>query len=283
MALRRDRIGTTIRQIPFRYNRDTLIQYALGIGCGSDAADLGYIYEKELTAFPTFAVVPFMAYYMTDFIAYAGLDLQHLLHGEHHIALHRPMPLEGTVFTDFVWEAVFDKGDTGALIQTSSVTKTAKGERLYENQALFLDRSAGNFGGERGPRVVPRDMATLGAPAFRERFTTSPRQAALYRLSGDKNPLHIDPDFARRSGFAQPILHGLCSFAIACRAAVKRLCDDDPARLASFGARFTGAVTPGDVLITTGWAGEAPGSYHLQATNQEGLVVLANAVLQLRR
>jgi acyl dehydratase len=152
---------------------------------------------------------------------------------------------------------------------------------LFENQALFVDRSAGNFGGDRGPKTqwaVPPDG---DKPAFGAALDTAPHQAALFRLSGDKNPLHIDPEFALQAGFDRPILHGLCSFGVACRAVLNRLCGCDPSRLKSFGARFVHVVHPGDTLTTEGWRSHSPDTYLWRTTNQDGKTVMGNGTVEI--
>jgi acyl dehydratase len=273
----------TIEKAAFTYNRDKVILYALGIGLGRDQGDLDFVYEKDLKVFPSFAVVPFMQLFMEDFIYRVGIDLQHLLHGEHHIRFHKPIPPEGIVYSDLIWEAVYDKGDAGAVVAVHSTTTDGNGDTLFENRALWFDRSAGNFGGDRGPKSPKQPPVHGGGPDFRAKIDTAPQQAALYRLSGDKNPLHIDPLFARGSGLERPILHGLCTFGLACRSVLRHLCGNDPSRLASISARFIEMVYPGDTLTIEGWEGGESGTVMIRAANQEGKVVLDHARASLVR
>lgn len=282
MALHVDRVGMAIEKVPFTYDEETVILYALGIGLGGSDADLTFVYEKDLKVFPTFAVAPFMPIFMQDFVPQAGIDLKYLLHGEHHLVLHKPIPPHGTLFSNFVWEAVYDKGDTGAVIQVAGVTSDAEGDPLFQNRAVFIDRSAGHFGGDRGPRAQRQTRSVGDKPLFRKTVATTPQQAALYRLSGDRNPLHIDPDVARHSGFTRPVLHGLCTFGIACRALLASLCGNEPARLKRLGARFVDVVYPGDTLTTEGWTSDTPGTFFIRTTNQDGRSVLDDAEVQLR-
>jgi acyl dehydratase len=150
------------------------------------------------------------------------------------------------------------------------------GNLLYISRAVMFDRSAGNFGGDRGPgteKVAPPEGK---APDFRVEYATSHDQAALYRLSGDKNPLHIDPEFARMGGLERPILHGLCTFGFAGRAVLHSLCGGDPEKFKSFSVRFTGVVFPGETLVTEGWE-IGPGIYAIQTSTADGRKVLGNA------
>ena len=132
-----------------------------------------------------------------------------------------------------------------------------------------------------GRRVKSTEPPAGKVPDFKISYTTAATQAALYRLSGDKNPLHIDPDFARKLGFDRPILHGLCTFGFTGRAVLQALCANEPGRLQSLSGRFMHPVFPGDTLITEGWRVEA-GKYILRTGKQEGVPVLGNAVAKIR-
>ena len=141
-------------------------------------------------------------------------------------------------------------------------TRDENGDLLFENKAVVVDRSAGNFGGDRGPKseiVVPPERRE---PDFQVEYTTTKDQCALYRLSGDKNPLHIDPEFAGKGGFDRPILQGLCSFGFSGRAILHSVCGSDPARFKSFSVRFMNVVYPGDTLITEGWKTDTGALHH---------------------
>jgi len=278
MGINLDMIGKKTEAVPFTYNEDTVVLYALGIGAGVD--ELDFVYEKSLKVFPTFAVIPFMPAFMTS-MQKAEINLFALLHGEQKIILHQPIPARGTVYTASVIDSVYDKGDKGATLNITIETRDEQGSLLFENKTVLVDRSAGNFGGERGPKTEPINPPEGKEPDFRAEYATSKDQAALYRLSGDKNPLHIEPEFAKKAGFDRPILHGLCSFGFAGRAIVHNLCGNDPARLKSFGARFMNVVYPGEELITEGWKTEQEGRYIIRTTNREGRVILGNAEAEI--
>jgi acyl dehydratase len=272
MGLNLEVVGKKMGPVSFSYNQDSVILYALGIGAGVDELDL--VYEKNLKVFPTFAVVPLMGA-LFSFVSTSGMNLLAVLHAEQKTTLHNPIPLCGVLHTWTTCESIYDKGDTGAFANLVCETRDDSGTLLFENIMVVLDRSAGNFGGDPGPKSKKLDPPEGLPPAFRVEQKTSPHQAALYRLSGDKNPLHIDPEFAKRAGLNRPILHGLCSFGFSARAIVAGLGLKEPSRLRSYGVRFMNMVYPGDTLITEGW-GLGEGRYIIRATNQDGKVVLGN-------
>jgi len=277
MTLNLDLMGKRTEPTPFKYDHDTVILYALGIGAG--VKELDFVYEKDLKVFPTFAVIPCMPT-IISLMTGAGLNLPTVLHGEQKIRLHGPIPVSGTIFSSGVWSSVYDKEDKGAILNLDIEARDEKGRLLFENTVVLVDRSAGNFGGERGPKSEKFDPPEGKTPDFHEEYATSPDQAALYRLSGDKNPLHVDPEYARLGGLEKPILHGLCSFGFAGRAVLRNLCGNDPERLRSFSVRFMDVVFPGDTLITEGWK-VVDGTYVIRVKTQEDKVVLGNAVAEV--
>jgi len=277
MALNLDIIGEKFEFPPYVYNQDTVILYALGIGAGMN--DLPFVYEKDLKVYPTFAVIPFGPG-LFPFIEKSGINLFTLLHGEQKIKLYKPIPSSGTIQSSSVCESIWDKGDKGAVLTLKVESRDATGELLFENTALLMDRSGGNFGGDRGPKTESVNPPEGKSPDFSVAYKTSPDQAVLYRLSGDKNPLHIDPDFAKMGGFDKPILHGLCTYGYAGRAILASVCNNDPTRMKSFHVRFKGVVFPGDTLTTEGWKLEA-GKYVIRTTTQDGREVLGNALVEV--
>ena len=278
MAINLEIVGKELKSTAFTYTKDQVILYALGVGAGLD--ELDFIYEKNLKVLPSFGVIPFMSTYMNEFVPKSNINIYGLLHGEHQIVLHKPIPVSGTIYTTTICESVYDKGDNGAMLNLRFVSHDESGELLFENRAVAIDRTAGNFGGDRGPKKRPVNPPEGRKPDFRVPYTVSSEQCALYRLSGDKNPLHIDPDFAKKVGFDRPILHGLCSMGIAVRAILKSLCNGEPNGLRSFSLRFINAAYPGDTLTTQGWR-NGPGEYIIQMVNQDGRIILGNAMAQI--
>lgn len=276
MSINMDVVGKKMEPIPFAYDEDRVILYALGIGAGVD--ELGFVYEKNLKVFPTFAVAPFMPA-LFNFIPKIKLNLQAVLHGEQKIVFHKTIPPSATIYTSTLCETIYDKGDKGAVVTVRFETCDENGEPIFENTAVIIDRSAGNFGGDSGPKSDHIAPPEGKEPDFHIEYGTSLNQGALYRLSGDKNPLHIEPEFAMKAGFDRPILHGLCSFGYAGRAVLHSVCGSDPSRLKAFSARFMNVVFPGDKLIVEGWK-VRNGIYIIQVKNQNGKLVLGNALAE---
>jgi acyl dehydratase len=204
------------------------------------------------------------------------LDWQTTLHGEQEITWHRNIPAAGTLHTTAMVETIFDKGDKGALINIVAKTKDDEGNPIYDMHVALLDRGAGNFGGDRGPKPEIHVPAEGVSPDFSVTTQTCPSQALLYRLSGDKNPLHADPEVAKKSGLPKPILHGLCTYGFTGRAVLNSVCDNDPSRIKKLGVRFLNPVFPGEALTTEGWKA-ADDKYVIQVKGEDGRLVLGNA------
>ncbi len=277
MAVNPKVVGKKIEGEPFHYDQDAVILYALGIGAGLD--ELDFIYEKNLKVFPTYAVIPFMPS-LIPLAVEANLNMITVLHGEQKIILHKPIPPRGSLTSTAVCTSIYDKGDKGAVLNMDIASRDASGELLFENKAVIFDRSGGNFGGDRGPKSEKIAPPEGKAPDFSVEYATTRDQAALYRLSGDKNPLHIDPEFAKMGGYDTPILHGLCTYGHAGRAILHGACQGDPARMKSFSVRFTGVVFPGETLTTEGWKVEE-GKYIIQTKAQDGRIVLGNGLAEV--
>ncbi len=277
MGLNLDIVGKKKQPVSFSYQEDDVILYALSIGSG--VKELDFVYEKNLKVFPTFAVIPYIPA-VVPIMEEARINLPAVLHGEQKIVLKEAIPTSGTLYTSAECTSIYDKGENGAVLNIDLETVNGEGRLLFENRVVLVDRSAGNFGGERGPKYEKLAPPEGEAPDFHVEYSTSPDQAALYRLNGDKNPLHIDKEFAKLGGLPGPILHGLCSYGFAGRAILHSICKSNPVRLKSFSARFVGVVFPGETLITEGWKIDST-KYVIQMKTQDGRVVLGNAMAEV--
>lgn len=242
--------GAELPGSEFAWDEDRVILYHLGLGMGGDPLDPGelvYLYEGDLQVLPSFATVaPFET--MIGVGSLPGLEVNpvFILHGEHRLILHRPLPVRGQVSNQGRVVDVFDRGK-GALLEIEVTSADAKGP-LFTNRAGIYIRGEGGFGGERGPHFWPE--LPEAPPDAIGQSPTLPQQALIYRLSGDKNPLHADPAFAALAGYERPILHGLSTLGMVCRAAVDVL---HPDQMTEFGGRFRGVVYPGEVVTISMW------------------------------
>lgn len=268
-------IGKKLGSVTHTYTERDVMLYALGVGCGTD--DLAFTYERELKVLPTFAVIPsFPA--MLNLGGAMQVNPAMVLHGEQAIEVPAPIPTEGTVVTTPMIEAVYDKVK-GAVIVVRTESVDSKGKVLFRSRSSIFVRGEGGFGGDRGPSGasnVPPDRA----PDKSISYKTLPNQALIYRLSGDMNPLHADPQFAAMGGFDKPILHGLCTYGHAGRAVLAAYCDNDPSRLKSFAVRFSGVVFPGETITTDMWQTE-PGKIVVTARTERGENVLTSALAEV--
>jgi acyl dehydratase len=246
--------------------------YALGVG--ATAQDLDFVYEKNLKVLPTFAVIAAFPV-MMGIGRVIDINPVMVLHGEQRIELRGPIPTSGKLSTKGKIGAIYDKG-SGAVAVIDSETKDANGTVLFANSSSIFIRGEGGFGGDRGPSASSKNVPPERTPDHTVEYKTSTDQAALYRLSGDRNPLHIDPEFAKLGGFDRPILHGLCTFGHVGRAILYSCCGGDPARFKDFEVRFSGVVFPGETIVTDIW--QEGGRCLVQArTKERGEAVIANA------
>ena len=265
------------------YDDTQTILYALSIGMGRDPLDpreMGFVFEgAELKAVPTMAAV----LSRSRLVGELNIDMALMLHGEQRLTLHRPLPAKAKLVSEARVKEILDKGaGKGALIFLETVMREVGDDRpLVTLGSTLFARGDGGFGGPTTPAPAPHPMPQR-APDHSHVTETRPDQALLYRLNGDRNPLHVDPELARRGGFPAPILHGLCSYAIACRAVLAMVCDYDPGRIASFDVRFTSPVYPGETITTDIWVDGEVVSFRCRV-EARGVTAINNGRCLLRR
>jgi len=262
-------------------SKDALL-YAVGVGAGlgDPLQELEFTTENsegiEQKVLPTFGVLLAQARTARSF---GSFDRALLVHAAQAFTVHRPIPVSGTVRTSATVTGIYDKG-SGALVETSNeAVDAATGEPLVTSVGSAFIRGEGGFGGPRGPAGELGWDRPDREPDYQVTMATRPEQALVYRLSGDRNPLHADPKFAARGGFSRPILHGLCTYGVTGRALLWVLCDSDPARFASMSGRFSSPVLPGETLTVSVWRNPAgsdgsAGAALFQTTKQDGTVVI---------
>ena len=249
-------IGWKIPEVEQKLTQRDTILYALGVGLGANPCDedqLKFVYEEKLVALPTMAITlayPGAWHAESD----TGITRSHVVHGEQGFTIHRPLPVEGTVIGFTEVTGVFDKGkDKGALVVTrSTVREQATAEIICTLTSTSFCRADGGFGGPSGPVKEPHRLPER-APDLTCDLPTLPQAALIYRLSGDYNPLHADPAYAKKAGFNMPILHGRCTFSVAGHALLRSCGGYDPERLKSMEGRFSAPVYPGETIRTEMW------------------------------
>lgn len=238
-----------------RWDASRLLLYHLAVGAGADPArtdELAYTWEERLRPLPTFAATTAVDAMMRIFeLPAVDFDPLSVLHGEHDLALSRPLPLAASVVHTGEVEALYDKGRGALAVVRIETRDEADGELLFVNRYSLFLVGQGGFGGERGP-------ASQHTPPEREPdrvrdIALSPQQALLFRLTGDRHPVHVDPAAARARGFERPILHGLCTFGVAGKAVVDDWLGGDVERLVRLRARFADVVYPGETLRLSTW------------------------------
>lgn len=261
-------------------DKDTML-YALGAGCAMDPAaapdDLKFVYERNLVALPTMAVVvAYPGFWLGN--KETGVNAAKVLHGEQALTLHKPLPASGTIVGRGRVTDILDKGaDKGAVMYSErTLFDKATGDKIATMSSTTMLRGDGGFGGKSGPQPEPHALPAT-APDIKVDIKVAANAALIYRLSGDRNPLHADPEIAAKGGFKAPILHGLCSYAVAGRAVLRACCGNDPARLKSFNLRFSSPVYPGETIRTEIWPGKGQASFRARVVERD-VVVLNNGL-----
>lgn len=258
--------------------RDVIL-YALGVG----ATELDFVYERRLKALPTFAAV--LAYpgfvWMRPEI---GADWKRMLQGEQSVAIHETLPVDGTVRGETIFRDVVDKGaDKGAIVYVErAIFDDATNVRIATARMTAMLRGDGGRGGTTTETPEPHPLPARRAPDHVVTEVTAPGQALLYRLSGDWNPLHVDPAVAAAAGFDRPVLHGLCGFGIAGRALLRALAGNEPARLTRIDCRFTAPVYPGETIRTEIWREDGGSAAFRASVVERDSIVMTHGYAELR-
>ncbi|MER5581560.1 MaoC/PaaZ C-terminal domain-containing protein [Streptomyces asoensis] len=264
------------------WDRRDVQLYHLGVGAGVPATDpdeLRYTLESRLHVLPSFATVAGSGSPgVISGLSMPGVDvdLARVLHGGQRLEIHRPLPVSGRATATGRIAAVYDKGKAAVLVMRTEVADTDG--PLWTNDAQIFVRGEGGWGGDRGPsaRLAPPE----GEPDKVVERGVREDQALLYRLSGDYNPLHADPEFAKLAGYDRPILHGLCTYGITLKAVVDTLLDGDVGRVRSYATRFAGVVFPGETLRIRMWRGEGTVRVAVSAPHRDDAPVLADTLVE---
>jgi acyl dehydratase len=278
MAFDMSIVGKPSEVSRFSYTWKDVVLYALGIGAKRDELDFLYegasfgnverkSSEPRPKVIPSFAVVPTFRV-MLAHLAQTGGDLAMVVHGGQKFRVHKPFAPSGELLSTATIRGIYDMRKFASVI-VDTHTKNENGELIAEGAWNIIYRGAGGFGGDPPPKEpsdisLPKDRA----PDFKIEEKTSPEQALLYRLNGDPNPLHADPEFSKSVGFDVPILHGLCTYGYMVRHAAKGACGGDATRLTGVGGRFSKPVWPGDTIVTSGWI-VSPGKIALSIAVKE--------------
>lgn len=253
MPINPDAVGSTSDPHDHSWGSKDAILYALGVGAGTE--ELAFTTENSMNidqrVLPTMAVV-LSGGGFGAMSKIGDFNPAMLVHGEQGIELFGEIPVEGTVTTVGEITAIYDKGKGAVVELVSTAVLKATGDPIFKTRFQAYIRGEGGFGGDRGPSG-PKNPPPERAPDHSVTYQTSKDQALLYRLSGDRNPLHSDPEFAKMAGFDTPILHGLCTYGFTGRALLHTVCDGDPSRFKTMDGRFSSPVFPGESLTVNMW------------------------------
>jgi acyl dehydratase len=249
-------VGAELDPIEFSWTATDVQLYHLGLGAGADPMnprELSYLVDHTPQVLPTFGCVAATFHDVEPpSVSWPGVDIElsKILHASEQVIVPAALPPSGSARSTSRVVEVWDKGKAAVVVTETSVTDL-DGNPLWTQRRSIFARGEGGFGGERGPSTSTE--APDRAPDYEVPLPILPQQALLYRLCGDRNPLHSDPEFAAAAGFPRPILHGLCTFGVTCKAIVDACLDSDVSRVGSYGARFAGVVYPGEVLLARIW------------------------------
>lgn len=249
-------LGAELEPVEFSWSSSDVQTYHLALGAGADPMDpreLRYLADGHPQVLPTFSSVA-SSFHLTEppAVRFPGIDIElsRVLHASEVVTVHAPLPPSGSARGVTQITEIWDKGKA-AVIGTETTVTALDGSPLWSTKRSIFARGEGGFGGERGPSASTQTPDR--APDLVLDIATLPQQALLYRMCGDRNPLHSDPEFASAAGFPRPILHGLCTYGMTCKELVDAVLDGDATRVGSYGARFAGVVFPGETLRASVW------------------------------
>lgn len=249
-------LGAELEPVEFSWTSSDVQLYHLALGAGSDpmdARELRYLTDGTPQVLPTFSSVA-ASFHMTEppRVSFPGIEIElsRVLHASEGVTVPAPLPPGGSARATTRITDIWDKGKAAVILNETTVTDL-DGHPLWTTKRSIFARGEGGFGGERGPSTSVSTPER--APDVEIDIPVLPQQALLYRMCGDRNPLHSDPGFAAAAGFPRPILHGLCTYGMTCKALVDALLDGDAARVGSYSARFAGVVFPGETIRASVW------------------------------
>ena len=293
MALNPEAVGTKSDPVERSWTSKDALLYALGVGAGAlDPTGFELEFTTENSAGVTQKVLPTF----TTIVGQGGgtraslgdFDPAMLVHGEQSIALRGELPTDGRISITTTVAGMYDKGAAGLVVLESESRHADNGELAFTSRSSLFIRGAGGFGGPRNPEgdeetELAGEPLPTREPDEAVTYSTRDDQALLYRLSGDRNPLHSDPAFAKRAGFDRPILHGLCTYGFTGRGLLHTVCGSDPARFGAMRARFSKPTMPGDTLTISVWdiGDRAAGAYRFRTETQRGETVIEAGLFRL--
>ncbi|MFI6870571.1 MaoC/PaaZ C-terminal domain-containing protein [Nocardia sp. NPDC050406] len=275
-------LGAEIPGREFAWSPSDVQIYNLALGAGgrwTEPAELRYLDDRAPQVLPSFATVA-PSFHETEppKVKFTGIDidLAKVVHGSQEIVVHKPIPASGKATTVGRVTDIWDKGSAAVVWREDTVTDS-DGEALWTARSSIFAKGEGGFGGERGPST--KSELPDRAPDFEVLTPTLPQQALLYRMCGDRNPLHSDPEFARNAGFPNPILHGLCTYGLVLKTATDTVLESDAARVQGFRARFAGVLYPGETIRTRIWRSDNELTIAATVVEREDAPVLNDVVL----
>ena len=250
-------LGSELDPVEFSWTSSDVQLYQLALGAGRDpmnSRELRYVADNTPQVLPTFSSVA-ATFHMTEArrVSFPGIEIElsRVLHASEAVRVSAALPPNGSARAVTKITDIWDKGKAAVIVNETTVTDP-DGTLLWTVKRSIFARGEGGFGGERGPSTSVEPSAR--APEFEIDIPVLPQQALLYLLCGYRNPLHSDPEFASAAGFPRPILHGLCTYGMVCKALIDTIFDADASRVAAYGARFAGVVFPGENLKLAVWA-----------------------------